>query len=94
MRLIDAAATQAALPFDQLIPALREMFASGCQVPLRHSHLLQADGADAVTSLLMPAWSSPGQGPAYYGVKIVNIAPGNAARGLGAAGERRWPDHE
>ena len=28
----------------------------------------------------MPAWSRPE--PATYGVKIVNIAPGNAARGL------------
>ena len=85
MRLIDAAATQAALPFDRLIPALRAMFASGAQVPLRHSHVLQAGSAgavDEVTSLLMPAWTSPGPGAAYYGVKIVNIAPGNAALGL------------
>ena len=85
MRMIDAAATQAALPFDRLIPALRAMFASGAQVPLRHSHGLQAGSVgavDAVTSLLMPAWTSPGVAPAYYGVKIVNIAPGNAALGL------------
>ena len=91
MRLIDAAAAQAALPFDRLIPALRAMFASGAQVPLRHSHVLRgvaAGGAGgpgdagAVTSLLMPAWTLPGQGSAYYGVKIVNIAPGNAAQGL------------
>ena len=82
MRLIDAAATQAALPFDRLIPALRAMFASGCEVPLRHNHLLQPGTAQAVTSLLMPAWTSPSSEPGYYGVKIVNISPGNAARGL------------
>ena len=82
MRLMNAADTQAALPFGRLIPALRAMFASGCQVPLRHTHALQPGSADAVTSLLMPAWTSPGSGPGHYGVKIVNIAPGNAARGL------------
>ena len=82
MRLIDAAATQAALPLARLIPALRAMFACGAQVPLRHSHVLQAGRVGEVTSLLMPAWTLPGQGAAYYGVKIVNIAPGNAALGL------------
>ena len=80
MLILDAAATRAALPFAQLIPALRRMFASGCVVPPRHVHTI-ADGAGGeLTSLLMPAWM-PG-GP--YGVKIINIAPGNAARGLPA----------
>ena len=74
LRILDAAATRAALPFDALIPALRALFAAGCVVPPRHAHEI----GDAVTSLLMPAWS-PGR---YYGVKIVNIAAGNAARGL------------
>ena len=58
------------------------MFACGAQLPLRHSHVLQAGRVGTVTSLLMPAWTSPGQGAAYYGVKIVNIAPGNAALSL------------
>ena len=80
MRLIDAAATRAALPFARLVPALRERFAAGCEVPQRQVLELGAPGADAVTSLVMPAWV-PGQ---RYGVKIVNIAPGNAARGLPA----------
>jgi len=79
MKLIDAAATRAALPFDTLIPALRDMFAAGCEVPLRHTHAL-ADpaGAPAGTLLLMPAWQ-PGR---YLGVKTVGIFPGNAQRGL------------
>ena len=76
MRILDAAATRAALPFQELIPALRALFAAGCEVPPRHVHEIGED----VTSLLMPAWT-PGR---YYGVKIVNIAAGNAARGLPA----------
>ena len=86
MRLIDAAATQAALPFARLIPALREMFITGCEVPARHVHELRAGDATAVTSLIMPAWQGPQPGGhagrRCYGVKIVNIAPGNTARGL------------
>lgn len=73
MRVFDAAATRDALPFERLIPALRTMFAAGCEVPARHVHQI-----GDVTSLLMPAWQPGG----YYGVKIVNVAPGNAARGL------------
>jgi ornithine cyclodeaminase/alanine dehydrogenase-like protein (mu-crystallin family) len=74
LRVLDAAATRAALPFQELIPALRALFAAGSVVPPRHVHEIGED----VTSLLMPAWI-PGR---YYGVKIVNIAAGNAARGL------------
>jgi ornithine cyclodeaminase len=79
LRTFDAAATRAALPFGALIPALRAMFAAGCEVPARHVHRF-ADGAGGeVTSLLMPAWNRE-----HYGVKVINIAPGNAARGLPA----------
>lgn len=77
MQILDAAATRAALPFDRLIPALRTLFASGCEVPRRHVHAVPApDGG--FTSLIMPAWV-PG---VCYGVKTVNVAPHNAARGL------------
>ena len=78
MQFFDADATRAALPFERLIPALRALFASGCEVPARHVHELAVPGGAALTSLIMPAWL-PGR---YYGVKTVNIAPGNAARGL------------
>ena len=77
--VLDAAATQAALPFAKLIPALRELFVTGCEVPPRLSLDLRApDGEPSLTSLLMPAWQPGG----YYAVKIVNVAPANAARGL------------
>ena len=78
MRLIDAQAARAALPFSRLIPALRDLFVAGCEVPRRHVHELQSGDGEVVTSLLMPAWQPGG----CYGVKIVNIAPGNAAHGL------------
>lgn len=86
MHAFDAITTVSALPFPDLIAALRERFAAGCEVPPRHvhdiTHPLGEAGLDAagrrMTSLIMPAWI-PGR---YYGVKIVNIAPGNARRGL------------
>lgn len=81
MELIAAAAVRAALPFERLVPALRAMFAQGCEVPARQV-LHWSDGAGGeVTSLVMPAWQlAPGGG--FYGVKVINIAPGNARRGL------------
>jgi ornithine cyclodeaminase len=78
MKIFDAAATAAALPFDRLIPALQSLFAQGCEVPPRHVHELPVPGGEAITSLIMPAWI-PGR---YYGIKTVNVAPGNARRGL------------
>lgn len=78
MEVFDAAATHAALPFDRLLPALQERFAQGCEVPARHVHEVPVPGGTAFTSLVMPAWV-PGR---YYGIKTINIAPGNAARGL------------
>ncbi|HJV69940.1 ornithine cyclodeaminase family protein [Ideonella sp.] len=78
MIVIDAAATRQALPFAALVDALRRQFDAGAEVPPRHVHELAVPGGGTVTSLIMPAWL-PGR---YYGVKVVNIAPGNAARGL------------
>ena len=79
MREINAEATRAALPFAQLIPALEAAFAAGCEVPPRHHHTIAATGGDA-TLLLMPAWTPD----RFLGVKIVNVFPGNGARGLPA----------
>ncbi|MCA3250765.1 MAG: ornithine cyclodeaminase family protein [Pseudomonadota bacterium] len=78
MQIFDAEATRAALPLDRLVPALRDIFAEGAEVPRRHVHELAVPGAQAVTSLLMPAWQPGG----LYAVKVVNVATGNAARGL------------
>lgn len=77
MQTFDAAATRAALPFEALVPALREMFRTGCEMPPRHVHTIAGTQAD-MTVLIMPAWL-PGR---YFGLKTINIAPANAARGL------------
>jgi ornithine cyclodeaminase/alanine dehydrogenase-like protein (mu-crystallin family) len=74
MRQFDAIATARALAFPALIAALERMFVSGCEVPARHVHAV----GDTLTALLMPAWQ-PGR---YFGLKVVNVAPGNAALGL------------
>jgi ornithine cyclodeaminase/alanine dehydrogenase-like protein (mu-crystallin family) len=74
MRIFDAATTRRHLGFTSLIEALRQMFASGCEVPLRHTHCI----ADAGTVLLMPAWRAGRR----LGIKTVTIFPGNGARAL------------
>jgi ornithine cyclodeaminase len=73
VKTIDAAATRAALPFDQLIASLETAFIDGCTAPPRHVHRIGELG----TSLIMPAWQER-----YFGIKTVNIFPGNGARGL------------
>lgn len=78
MKTLDAAATRDALPFGRLIDAIARMFIKGCDVPLRHTHVLTAPDGSQGTVLIMPAW----QADNYLGIKTVNIYPGNAARGL------------
>ena len=58
-----------------LIERLRQAFAEGASVPLRHAH--KVSGHENARLLLMPAWR---EGEAL-GVKIVTAFPGNAARG-------------
>jgi ornithine cyclodeaminase len=79
----ESARVRELLAFDHLVPALRQAFVAGATVPLRHTHVVGAGGeggesGDTGTSLIMPAWDEAG----FYGVKIVNIYPGNAAKGL------------
>ncbi|WP_223552527.1 ornithine cyclodeaminase family protein [Pseudomonas sp. BF-R-01] len=73
----DASVLKQLLPFPLLINALREAFIEGAEVPLRHTHTI-GHGVDAGISLLMPAWDNVG----YYGVKVVNIYPGNQDKGI------------
>lgn len=80
MKHFDEAATRAPLAFERLVPALRDAFAAGAQVPPRHVHGIETCGADGGkgTVLIMPAWSDAG----FLGIKTINIFPGNGARGL------------
>lgn len=81
MLVLDAAATAAALDYSALIAGLREIFAAGVTAPLRHAHVLPRAGEPDATLLVMPAWMGDGS---HGGVKIVNVVPGNAKRGLPA----------
>lgn len=81
MLVLDAAATAAALDYPSLIDGLREVFASGVTAPLRHVHAMPRAGEADASLLMMPAWMGDGS---HGGVKIVNVTPGNAARGLPA----------
>ena len=78
MQFLGGEATRERLPFPALVAALRAMFEHGCELPPRQVLELDRAASDGVTSLVMPAWQRGG----CYGVKVVNIAPGNAARGL------------
>jgi len=80
MKILDAAQTVAALPFDRLIPALRAAFIAGADVPLRHRHDIPRADGNAASLLLMPAWRAGG----FMGVKVVSVFSGNGARGLPA----------
>jgi ornithine cyclodeaminase/alanine dehydrogenase-like protein (mu-crystallin family) len=77
---LSAEETRRLLPFDELIEALRGGFISGCEVPLRHHHTINIPGEPDATLLLMPAWN----GTELGGIKLVNVNPGNADRGMGA----------
>ena len=79
MRFIDAETTRRHLAFGPLIEALRAMFISGCEVPLRQTlAIADEQGASAGTALVMPAWRRGRR----FGLKTVMIFPGNGERGL------------
>ena len=65
----------AALPYDKLVTELPLKLRHPTRSPQRHAHAWPGDAS----LLIMPAWTDT-----IGGVKIVNITPGNAARGLPA----------
>ncbi|MFC7396353.1 ornithine cyclodeaminase family protein [Chelatococcus sp. GCM10030263] len=80
MITLNADEARAALDLPSVIEALRAMFRDGCEAPVRHHHAIAAEGQPTATMLLMPAWLAG----RYLGVKLVNVFPGNGARGLPA----------
>ena len=79
MQILTQPQTAHHLPFTALLPALEQMFTTGCEVPLRHHHAIPGRSTDEDgILLLMPAWQT-GQ---RLGVKTVSIFPGNAHQGL------------
>lgn len=79
MRVLDSAAIDAALDFPSLIAAIEAALRGDIVLPVRHHHNIERPDGNA-TQLIMPAWDAKAGG--YLGVKIVNVFPGNAARGL------------
>src|SRR3954469_6783545 len=79
MRFVDAATTRRHLAFGPLIEALRAMFVSGCEVPLRQTlAIADEQGASAGTALVMPAWRRGRR----FGLQTGMIFPGTGERGL------------
>jgi ornithine cyclodeaminase/alanine dehydrogenase-like protein (mu-crystallin family) len=81
MRVIGASEVHAALDWEQLIEALRQMFRNGCTVPMRHHHTVPVGGGEPdATLLLMPAW----QAGKHIGVKLATVFPSNGEKSLPA----------
>ncbi len=69
----------------QDFPELSEAMRDGFIAPHLHRHPVERAGERQATHLLMPAWTeSASRAGLYLGVKIVNVFPGNSARGLPA----------
>ena len=75
MRILSPNDVIAALPYDKLVAELPQKLREATQSPQRHVHAWPHNAS----FLLMPAWSDT-----IGGIKIVNVTPGNAAKGLPA----------
>lgn len=80
MKILDTQQTQSSLPFSELVDAIAKGFKQDFESPLRHHHFIKNEDEQDAVMLLMPAWQQEGWG----GIKLVNVVPGNATRGLGA----------
>ena len=78
MQVLSAAAVDAALTYDALVPALREAFRGDAAAPPRHHHEVPVPGGTNATLLLMPAWTRG----RYVGVKVATVFPDNPGREL------------
>ena len=79
MRVISAETVANSLPWLPLIDRIGQAFRDGVEAPPRHHHSIQRDDGET-TMLLMPAWQPDG----YIGMKMVNVFPQNADKGLPA----------
>lgn len=77
MQYFDAALTARRLDYGALIPALRSGMTADTVVPPRQHYAL--DGEQETTLLVMPAWNRE-----FLGVKLVDVFPRNAERGMPA----------
>ncbi len=87
MRLLDAAAVDAALDDVALVDRLEALVHHGGEMPVRHHHPIMAPtgpGSSDAMLLLMPAWTSAGATQRHIGVKIVTVFPDNGLKSLPA----------
>jgi len=83
MRVFSDEDIDRALDFPSLVEALSVAMRGGFIAPARHHHEIERAGEKPAVHLLMPAWTeSASKAGLYLGAKIVNVFPGNAARGL------------
>jgi ornithine cyclodeaminase len=83
MRVFSAEDIDRTLDFPSLVDALSEAMRGGFVAPARHHHEIERAGEKPAVQLLMPAWTeSASKAGLYLGAKIVNVFPGNSARGL------------
>ena len=78
MHVLGYSEVVAALDFESTIEALRQMFRSGCEVPMRPQYPVPVPGARDATLLLMPAWETG----RHIGVKVVTHFPDNSKQSL------------
>lgn len=83
MQILNPEVVAENLPWNALVDQLERAFAGGIVTPPRHHHAVERQDGEA-TMLLMPAWEDQGKQPGYLGVKMVNVFPQNANRGMPA----------
>ncbi len=83
MQILNSETVAENLPWTALVDRLERAFAGGIETPPRHHHAVARNDGEA-TMLLMPAWEEQGERSGYLGVKMVNVFPQNADRGLPA----------
>lgn len=79
MQFISAETVAESLPWQALVDRIGRAFRDGVEAPPRHHHAIHRPDGEA-TMLLMPAWEKDG----YIGMKMVNVFPQNADKGLPA----------
>jgi len=72
--------TRERLEFGALVEAIRDAFKGGIESPAKHQHYVDVPGEPEGKIMMMPAWRSGD----YVCVKLVNMFPGNADRGMPA----------
>ena len=80
MIVIGEEETRERLEWKPLVEALRGAFKGGVESPAKHQHFVEVPGEPEGKIMMMPAWRS-GE---YVCVKLVNMFPGNAERGMPA----------